>query len=105
MSLKCICVSIYPSLAPSWLGFAHYMLKEYSEALPPLRECVSRAPNLRNGHVWLAATYAQLGQLEEARAEAVQVLRIEPNLRLKRKRDDFVSSRTPATPSIIATAC
>ena len=30
------------------------------------------------GHVWLAATYAQLGQLEEARAEAAEVLRIDP---------------------------
>ena len=29
-----------------------------------LRECVARAPNLRAGHVWLAATYAQLGNIE-----------------------------------------
>jgi adenylate cyclase len=54
------------------------MLKQYSEALPLLRECVSRAPNLRGGHTWLAAIYAQLGKLQEARAEAAEVLRIEP---------------------------
>jgi adenylate cyclase len=68
----------YVPLAPHWLGAAHYMLKQYSEALPLLRECVSRAPNLRIGHTWLAAIHAQLGKLEEARAEAAEVLRIEP---------------------------
>ena len=68
----------YVPLAPLWLGAAHYMLKQYSQALPLLRECVSRAPNLRAGHAWLAATYAQLGNIEEARAEAAEVLRIEP---------------------------
>jgi adenylate cyclase len=57
---------LYPPLAPHWLGLAHYMLKQYSEALPPLRECLSRAPSYRAVHVWLAATYVRLGQLEEA---------------------------------------
>jgi adenylate cyclase len=68
----------YVPAAPGQLGLARYMLKEYSEALPPLRECTSRAPNLRLGHSWLAADLAQLGQLDEARAEAAEVLRIDP---------------------------
>ena len=68
----------YVPAAPGSLGFAHYMRKQYSQALPFLRECVSRAPNLRAGHGWLAATYAQLGNIEQARAEAAEVLRIEP---------------------------
>jgi adenylate cyclase len=54
------------------------MLKEHSEALPPLREIASRAPNLSQGHIWLAANLAQLGRLDEARAEAAEVLRIDP---------------------------
>src|SRR5262245_27692847 len=33
----------------------------------------------RGGHMWLAATHGQLGQLEEARAEAAEVLRLQPN--------------------------
>jgi adenylate cyclase len=61
-----------------WFGATYYMLKRYAEALPLLRECVSRVPNMRAAHVWLAATYAQLGQLAEARAEVAEVLRIEP---------------------------
>src|SRR5262245_57999660 len=64
--------------APGVLGLARYNLKQYSEALPQLRECTSRAPNFRSGHVWLAATLAQLGRLDEAHAEAAEVLRIDP---------------------------
>jgi len=60
------------------LGLAHYMLSEYSQALPPLRELTLRLPNMRQGHVWLAASLAQLGQLDEARAEAAKILRIDP---------------------------
>jgi hypothetical protein len=58
------------------------MLRRYSEALPPLLECVSRAPDLRDGHVWLAATYARLEQTEQAHRQAADVLRIEPNSEL-----------------------
>ena len=68
----------YAPLAPGFLGFAHYMLKQYSKALPWLRECASRSPNMRAGHNWLAATYAQLGDVEKARAEAAEALRIDP---------------------------
>ena len=68
----------YAPLAPLWLGAAHYMLKRYAHALPPLRETASRAPDSRGAHVWLVATHAQLGNIEEARAEAAEVLRIEP---------------------------
>ena len=68
----------YAPLAPASLGLAHHMLKEYSQALPPLQECVARAPNLQIGHLWLAATYAQLRKVEQARAEAAEVLRVDP---------------------------
>jgi adenylate cyclase len=68
----------YAPLAAGWLGLAHYMLKQYAQALPGLRECASRAPNLPLGHSCLAATYAQLGDIEKARAAAAEVLRIMP---------------------------
>jgi adenylate cyclase len=74
----------YVPLAPFWLGVAHYLLKRYTQALPPLQECASRAPDLRSVHVWLAAIYAQLGKLEEAQTEAVEALRIEPQYTLER---------------------
>jgi adenylate cyclase len=70
---------LYASLASVVLGMAHYMLKQYAQASLVLRECVSRWPNLRAGHVMLAATYARLGRIDEARAEAAEVLRIQPS--------------------------
>jgi len=70
------CDPFYVRGVPGTLGIARYMLKEYSEALPPLREF--RAPNVSQGHIWLAANLAQLGHLDEARAEAAEALRIDP---------------------------
>jgi len=68
----------YLSVTSGFLGLAFYMLKDYAEALPQLEETVSRAPNWRDGRVWLAATYAQIGQCERAGREAAEVMRIEP---------------------------
>ena len=60
------------------IGYANYMLKRYREAVRLLRECASRLPNLQWPHLWLAAAYAQSGQLEEARKEVAEVLRVNP---------------------------
>jgi adenylate cyclase len=59
------------------------MLKRHAEAVRFLPECALRLPNVRWPHVWLAAAYAQLGQLEEARAEAAEVLRINPGFTIE----------------------
>jgi adenylate cyclase len=67
-----------------YIGHAHYMLKRYPEAIPPLRECVWRMPNFRIMKLWLAAAYAQAGQLAEARAAADDVRRIEPGFTIER---------------------
>jgi adenylate cyclase len=64
-------------------SFANYMLKRYWEAVRLARECVSRLPNLQWPHVLLASAYAQTGQLEEARAEAAEVLRINPGFTIE----------------------
>ena len=69
-----------------FLGHAYYVLNRYAEALPSLRECVSRAPNFRAAHAWLAATYGQLGQLEQARTHVSEILRLEPGCSISRIR-------------------
>jgi adenylate cyclase len=74
----------YEPYAPGIFGFACYLLKRHAEALPHLRECVSRAPNMRAGRLFLTATYAQLGQLDNARSEAAEVLRIDPSYTIDR---------------------
>ena len=60
-----------------------------------MRECVSRAPNFRRGHVRLAATYAQLGNIEQARAEAAEVLRIEPKYTIEGTQARLSSFKRP----------
>jgi adenylate cyclase len=72
----------YFPISSAFLGLAFYMLKRYREALHPLRECISRAPNLRDGHVWLAATHAQMGQAKQADRQVAEVLRIEPTYKI-----------------------
>ena len=66
----------HPHLAPLIMGEAYYLLKQYHDAKRWLREAIGSAPNHQYGHAWLAATYAQLGQLEDARAQAAEVLRV-----------------------------
>jgi len=68
----------HPHFAPLALGESHYLLKQYGEAQYWLRDATSRAPNHQYGHAFLAATYAQLGKLENAHAEAAEVLRVNP---------------------------
>jgi adenylate cyclase len=76
-------IRLYP-LQPNVFGFtgmmafANFILKRYGQAVRLLRECASRLPNLQWPRLWLAAAYAQSGQLEEARKEAAEVLRINP---------------------------
>lgn len=67
-----------------YIGHAHYMLNRYPEAIPPLRECAWRMPNFRIVKLWLAAAYAQAGQLAEARAAADDVRSIEPGFTIDR---------------------
>jgi adenylate cyclase len=74
-------IRLDPFQRDTWLGFmanACYMLKRYRDAVPLLREYRSRAPNVQIVHVWLAASYAQLGQVAEAKAEAAEILRANP---------------------------
>jgi adenylate cyclase len=68
----------YSPFAPWWMGAAYYMLGRYTDAVTHLKTAVLRAPNLALGHHWLAATYAQLGLLDEAMSEAAEGLKIQP---------------------------
>jgi adenylate cyclase len=76
-----------PFQSPIWLAFmghAYYMLKSYDDAARTLRECAARMPNSQLPHVLLAASYAQLKQLTEAKAEASEVLRINPGFTIEK---------------------
>lgn len=76
----------HPPALFGFQGHAYFVLERYAEALPPLREFASRSPNHRAAHAWLAATYGQLGQLDQAKAHAAEIQRIEPGCSLSRVR-------------------
>jgi adenylate cyclase len=66
------CMRLDPFHAP-WasfmMGAAHFMLEHYAQAVRILLDYVARVPEAAPGHLWLAATYAQMSRLDEARAE------------------------------------
>ena len=70
--------------ATNFLAQANFSLKRYGEAVRLFRECASRLPNLQWPHVYLAFGYGQSGQLDEARGEATEVLRINPEFTIER---------------------
>jgi adenylate cyclase len=84
----------HPHFAPLIAGEAYYVLKQYHEAHRWLREATGRAPNHQYGHAFLAATYAQLGQLDDAHAEAAEVMRVNPSYTIGKQRQVSVMKRT-----------
>jgi adenylate cyclase len=66
-------------IARAYLGLGYLNLRRYSEAVTTLREFVSQSPNHRPGRCWLAAAYAHLGEIDEARIQAAHILRIDPD--------------------------
>lgn len=67
-----------PAVYYSYLGNAHYLNGEYELALEALRVSNERLPGYRPSYTWLAATAAQLGRREEARAAAAGLMRMDP---------------------------
>jgi adenylate cyclase len=60
------------------LGSALRMTGKYEEAVSAFRESIQRSPDNILGHIGLATVYSMLGREKEARAEAAEVLRINP---------------------------
>jgi len=76
----------YTPQALCYTGMALYMLKQYTQAIAPLREVLLRAPSFIGGLSTLAAVYAQLGLLDKAHAYAKEVKRIRPQHKAERGR-------------------
>jgi len=68
---------------PDWywwqLGFCHFHLGRYEDAL----EALGRIIALDQSRRLLAATYAHLGRLEEARSEAEEFMKVAPSFSIK----------------------
>ncbi len=66
------------------LGFVFWMTGRYEEAVSVFKKVIQRAPDHITVHLGLAATYVTIGREQEARAEAAEVLRIDPKFSLDR---------------------
>jgi adenylate cyclase len=67
----------------SIVGVAYYLAGQPEEAITPLQQYLSRYPNILGAHLTLAAVYSELGREAEARTEAAEVLRFNPNFSLE----------------------
>jgi adenylate cyclase len=63
-------------------GNALQMTERFEEAVSAYKKAIQRAPNYIWCHLMLAATYSKMGREKEARAEAAEVLRINPKFSL-----------------------
>jgi adenylate cyclase len=72
---------------PTWyflnFGTSYRMIEQYQEAITQYKKALRIAPNNIMAHLSLAGTYSLLGRNEEARAEAEEVLRLNPKFFLE----------------------
>jgi tetratricopeptide (TPR) repeat protein len=78
------------------IGVAYYLAGRPEEAIAPLKQYLNRYPNILGPHLILAAVYSELGKETEARAEAAEVLRINPKFSLEVHKER-VPIKDPAT--------
>jgi tetratricopeptide (TPR) repeat protein len=69
---------------PDWylwvIGMAQYTMRRYEDAVTTLKKMTDFPIEPR---LYLAASYAQLGRLEEARTELTEILKLDPGASLK----------------------
>jgi TolB-like protein/Tfp pilus assembly protein PilF len=73
------------------LGMSYWGMGQYEEAIPWGEKAIRQEPNSLLARVWMAVIYVSSGRGEEARAEAAEVLRINPKFSVKKyeKRASF----------------
>ncbi len=71
-------------------GFAYAYMGRYGDAIPRLKGSLARYPNAIAARTVLIACYIELGRTGEARAEAAEVMRINPSFSLEMQRKNSV---------------
>jgi adenylate cyclase len=79
----------FPTGYLNHLSFAYRLAGRYEEAVAASKELLARNSNFMLAHLQLANCYAQMGRLDEARAEVAEVLRIAPHFSLEALRQSF----------------
>ncbi len=74
---------IHPAWYLNVLGFAHFLCGQHDEAERVLTQALAREPAYADCRLILAAAHQARGRAEDARREARETLRHDPNFRLK----------------------
>jgi TolB-like protein/class 3 adenylate cyclase/Flp pilus assembly protein TadD len=72
-----------PSFYYMHLGIAHFNLKQYEQAVSALKKASALNPKNISARRMLTVTYVEMGQLEQARVEADEILKINPKFTSK----------------------
>jgi TolB-like protein len=65
------------------MGTAYSRVGRYEEAITALKKALNRAPDDVLTHLSLASTYSRAGRMDEAQAEAEEILKINPKFSLQ----------------------
>jgi adenylate cyclase len=79
----------YPPMYVQSLSFAHRLAGQYEEAISLSRKLLTLTPNFVPARLQLANCYARLDRLEEAHAEATEVMRLMPRYSLEVARQNL----------------
>lgn len=79
----------HPFNYPFHLGQAYFVLVRYPEAIQAFKDGLKSNPSSERLHVWLAASYAEAGNLDDARWEMEQIKLMNPEITLDRQRQAF----------------
>ena len=71
------------------LGQAYFVLRQYDEAINTFQRGIASNPASERLHVWLAASYAQSGDLDSAAWEADNILASNPDFSVARMQQAF----------------
>ena len=71
------------------LGQAYFILHQYEQAIEAFKHGIDSNPAEERLHVWLAAAYAQSGDIENAQWEAEQVMTLNPEFSAVRMAQSF----------------
>jgi adenylate cyclase len=75
-------------ISPAWffmsLGWSYRILGRYEDSIAAYKKALDRRPDYLVAHIGLTVTYSTAGRLDEARAQAAEVLRVQPKFSVKR---------------------
>lgn len=83
----------HPFNYPFHLGQAYFVLKRYQEAIAAFKDGLKSNPSSERLRVWLAASYAQAGQIEEAKWQMDQIRLVNPSISLSGQKQAFPFKR------------